>query len=192
MKKSYILCALFSAGVAGILGSCSDTWDDHYNETQEVVENTTISVVNQSITNYLENEPSVNSMYQLFQETGMIEKLKQKEKIYTILAIEGGVKANREASSDDVYTAQTYISDMSVSPSHIKNGDRILMWSGKYLAITKETDENYQSIIKFNNATVNKIIKLDNGYLYIVDQVVDAPRNLYETIESLGENYSIF
>ena len=50
MKKSYILCALFSAGVAGILGSCSDTWDDHYNETQEVVENTTISVVNQSIT----------------------------------------------------------------------------------------------------------------------------------------------
>ena len=84
MKKSYILCALFSAGVAGILGSCSDTWDDHYNETQEVVENTTISVVNQSITNYLENEPSVNSMYQLFQETGMIEKLKQKEKITVI------------------------------------------------------------------------------------------------------------
>lgn len=191
-KNQYILYALFAAGMIGTLNSCSDTWDDHYNATEEVVKNATISVINQSITNYLANESSINSIYQLFQETGMIDKLNQNEKMYTILAVEGDMKTNKATSNEDLYTAQTYISDMSISPSHIKDGDRILMWSGKYLNITKETDENYQNVIKFNNATVTKIIKLDNGYLYIVDQMIEAPRSLYEIIENLGEDYSIF
>lgn len=191
-KNQYILYALFTVGMAGTLGSCSDTWDDHYQTAKEVVENASITVVNQSITNYLENETSINSMYQLFQETGMMDKLKQKEQMYTILAVEGGLKSNRDASADNLYTAQTYISDMFVSPSYIKNNDRILMWSNKYLTIYKETDEENRDVIKFNNATVTKIIKLDNGYLYMLDQEIVAPRNLYETIENLGENYSIF
>ena len=184
--KKYIVCSLL---LAGMISSCSDTWDEHYNASESVVENTSITSVNESLTNYLAKEPALDAAYQLFKETGMIDKLQEKEQLYTILAVDGkGLKSTREASNDDIYTAQTYISDVSLSPSNITEGQRILMWSGKYLEVKKSEDET----IRFNNATVTKIVKLNNGYLYILDEAIVAPRNMYEMIESLDDEYSIF
>lgn len=184
--KKYIVCSLL---LAGMISSCSDTWDEHYNASESVVENTSITSVNESLTNYLAKEPALDAAYQLFKETGMIDKLQEKEQLYTILAVDGkGLKSIREASNDDIYTAQTYISDVSLSPSNITEGQRILMWSGKYLEVKKSEDET----IRFNNATVTKIVKLNNGYLYILDEAIVAPRNMYEMIESLDDEYSIF
>ena len=39
---------------------------------------------------------------------------------------------------------------------------------------------------------LTKVIKLTNGYLYLLDQAVESPRSLYEIIENLGDDYSIF
>lgn len=184
--KKYIVCSLL---LTGMISSCSDTWDDHYKAEESVVENTSITSVNESLTNYLAKEPTLSATYQLFKETGMIDKLQEKEQLYTILAVDGKeLKSTREASNDDIYTAQTYISDVSLSPSNITAGQRILMWSGKYLEVKKSEDET----IQFNNATVTKIVKLNNGYLYILNEAVVAPRNMYEMIESLDDEYSIF
>lgn len=33
---------------------------------------------------------------------------------------------------------------------------------------------------------------MTNGYLYLLDQAINAPRSMYEIIENLGEDYSIF
>lgn len=189
--KKYILYAL-SSMLGLIAGSCSDTWDDHYSQGESQVNNTSITIVNETLTNYLAQESSLNSMYSLFEKTGMIEALLQKDQMYTILAVESDITAKAEASSDDIYTAQTYISDASISPSSMEDGQRILMWSGKYLNIAKTAMENDASNIQFNNATVTKIVKLTNGYLYILDQAIEAPRSMYEIIENLGDNYSIF
>ena len=122
--KKYIL----GIALIGWMGSsCSDTWDDHYAQSDSVVNNTEISVVNKSVTDYLAQESSLNAMYQLFNETGMVEQLLAKEQMYTILAVESDITAG----DDPTYTAQTYISDASISPSNLEDGPRILMWSGE-------------------------------------------------------------
>ena len=126
--------------------------------------NTEISVVNATITDYLAQEPSLSDMYQLFNETGMVEQLLEKEQMYTILAVESGIAAG----DDPIYTAQTYISDASISPSNLEDGQRILMWSGnvskRFLPLLLRLEQ--LPVIRFNNANVTKVIKLTNGYLY--------------------------
>ena len=79
----------------------------------------------------------MSDMYQLFNKTGMVEQLLEKEQMYTILAVESGIAAG----DDPIYTAQTYISDASISPSNLEDGQRILMWSGKYLNISTTSPE---------------------------------------------------
>lgn len=185
--KNYILVALSFIGIVG--GSCSDTWDEHYLNDESKVNNNSITIVNESLTNYLSHESSLSSMHQLFTETGMIEELQKKEQMYTILAVESAIPASADEKK---YVAQTYISDASISPSNMVDGQRILMWNAKYLNISKTETETGETTIKFNNATVTKITKLTNGYLYILDQAVNSPRSMYEIIENLGDDYSIF
>lgn len=184
--KNYILATLSLLGFVG--NSCSDKWDEHYSQDKSEVNNNAITIVNESLTDYLSQTPSLSSMYQLFTETGMIEEIRQKEQMYTILAVESALTD----SDDKLYTAKTYISDASISPSKLKDGERLLMWNGKYLNIAKTDGEDGETSIKFNNAEVTKIIKLTNGYLYVLDQAVNSPRSMYEIIENLGEDYSIF
>lgn len=184
--KKYIL----GIALIGWMGSsCSDTWDDHYAQSDSVVNNTEISVVNKSVTDYLAQESSLNAMYQLFNETGMVEQLLAKEQMYTILAVESDITAG----DDPTYTAQTYISDASISPSNLEDGQRILMWSGKYLNIKLTSPETRANVgICFNNANVKRVVKLTNGYLYLLDQAIESPRSMYELIENLGSDYSTF
>lgn len=186
--RKYILCAT----LIGLMGSgCTDTWDEHYTQEPGVVNNTEISIVDESVTDYLAQEPSLSNMYKLFDETGMVDRLLSKEQPYTILAVESDL-----TTEDDLeYTAQTYISDASISPSNMENGQRLLMWNDKYLNISVASPEAKAAEgtgISFNNANVTRIVKLKNGYLYFLDQPVISPRSMYEIIENLGDDYSIF
>ena len=184
--RKYIL----GVALIGLIGSgCTNTWDEHYAQNASTVNNTEISIVNESLTDYLAQESSLSNMYQLFNETGMVDQLLAKEQMYTILAVESSIAVG----DDPIYNAQTYISDASISPSNLEDGQRLLMWSGKYLNISVASPETRAATgIRFNNATVTRVIKLTNGYLYLLDQAINAPRSMYEIIENLGEDYSIF
>lgn len=192
MKKKYFVYTMLFAGI--ISSACSDTWDEHYKETETVINNTKITVVDESLTNYLAQEPSLSTTYQLLEKTGMIEQLQSRSQLYTILAVdtEQGRSTTEEVTNNDIYMAQTHISDVSLSPSNITDGQRILMWSGKYLNIGLSTDETGESIITFNNTPVKKIVKLNDGYVYILNEAVNSPRSMYEIIKNLEDDYSIF
>lgn len=190
--KYYLLSALCAAGI-GLTGTgCSDTWDEHYTPGESTVNNTDVMIVDEPITSYLSQEPSLSGMYQLLEETGIVDQMEQRQQLYTVLAVEGGSRADGEVDGDELYKAQSHVSDVSVSPSNIKDGQRILMWNGKYLNISKTENEQGETVIKFNNATVTKTVKTNNGYIYCIDQYVEAPRSMYEMIENLGDDYSIF
>ena len=51
---------IFGIALIGLIGSsCTDTWDEHYAQDTSKVNNTEISVVNATITDYLAQEPSL-------------------------------------------------------------------------------------------------------------------------------------
>lgn len=66
------------------------------------------------------------------------------------------------------------------------------MWNGKYINVSKVENEDNDTSISFNGIAVKKITKVNNGYVYEMEDYVETPKSLYELIEGLGDDYSIF
>lgn len=182
---------IFLSVLAGwSLFACTDEWNSHYEDREVIVENENIIVVNQSAIDYLESQTHLSKVYELFLKTGVLNQLKEKNSLVTILVTDNN---SPDVAMDDLtYLASSHFSDVSLSPSNLYDGQRILMWNKKYLNVSKVVDSTTETTIGFNNALVKKIIKVTDGYIYELDNYVDSPRSMYETLTNLSDEYSIF
>lgn len=194
LLHTILIASALSAGFA----SCSDQWGTHYDTKVNELSTTEIEIVDESILDYLQSQADYKNMYDLFGQAGLLERMKTDGQLMTVLATDNSHLSLSNTSRADVgtdveYQAKSHISDISLSPSNITNGQRMLMWNGKYLNIALD-DTNISGLgtIAFNGTEVEKIIKATNGYIYILKNDVSSPRSLYETIENLGDDYSIF
>lgn len=186
----YILSSILL--VSGMY-ACNDDWDSHYSQEEQVVNNANITVVNKSAVDYIQTQPELNTMYQLFSETGVMDEMIEKNLLFTIFVVNDENAASHTTSVDDkIFLAKSHISDISLSPSNLSDGQRILMWNGKYVNVSKVENEGNDTSISFNGVAVKKITKVNNGYIYEMEDYVETPKSLYELIEGLGDNYSIF
>lgn len=170
--------------------ACSDTWDSHYAEQDPVIENDNVQLVSASTVGYITSEASLSTMNSLFDKSKVIDQIKAQDQV-TLLVVENN-NIDNSTNLEDIYLAQTHMSDLSISPANLLDGERVLMHNGKYLTIRTEEGANKAITYYFNNARVNKIIKTTDGYVYVLNAFVEAPRSLYEMIETLDEDYSIF
>ncbi|QNL41171.1 MULTISPECIES: hypothetical protein [Bacteroides] len=186
----YILSSILL--ISGIY-ACNDDWDSHYSQEEQVVNNVNIAVVNKSAVDYLQSQPELSSMYQLFSETGVLDEMVEKNLLFTILVVSDENALSRAVATDDrTFLAKSHISDISLSPSNLSDGQRVLMWNGKYINVSKVENEDNDTSISFNGIAVKKITKVNNGYVYEMEDYVETPKSLYELIEGLGDDYSIF
>lgn len=186
----YILSSILL--ISGIY-ACNDDWDSHYSQEEQVVNNVNIEVVNKSAVDYLQSQPELSSMYQLFSETGVLDEMVEKDLLFTILVVSDENALSRAVATDDrTFLAKSHISDISLSPSNLSDGQRVLMWNGKYVNVSKVENEDASASISFNGIAVKKITKVNNGYVYEMEDYVETPKSLYELIEGLGDDYSIF
>lgn len=186
----YILSSILL--ISGIY-ACNDDWDSHYSQEEQVVNNVNITVVNKSAVDYLQSQPELSTMYQLFSETGVLDEMIEKDLLFTILVVNDDNALSRAVVTDDrTFLAKSHISDISLSPSNLSDGQRVLMWNGKYINMSKVENEDNATSISFNGIAVKKITKVNNGYVYEIEDYVETPKSLYELIEGLGDDYSIF
>ena len=186
----YILSSILL--ISGIY-ACNDDWDSHYSQEEQVVNNVNITVVNKSAVDYLQSQPELSTMYQLFSETGVLDEMIEKDLLFTILVVNDDNALSRAVVTDDrTFLAKSHISDISLFPSNLSDGQRVLMWNGKYINVSKVENEDNATSISFNGIAVKKITKVNNGYVYEIEDYVETPKSLYELIEGLGDDYSIF
>lgn len=186
----YILSSILL--ISGIY-ACNDDWDSHYSQEEQVVNNVNITVVNKSAVDYLQSQPELSTMYQLFSETGVLDEMIEKDLLFTILVVNDDNALSRAVVTDDrTFLAKSHISDISLSPSNLSDGQHVLMWNGKYINVSKVENEDNATSISFNGIAVKKITKVNNGYVYEIEDYVETPKSLYELIEGLGDDYSIF
>ncbi len=176
--------------IAGLF-ACTDSWDTHYNSQENEVNNATVTIVKSTAVEYLQSESNYSTMYGLFSETGMIETIQDREQLFTIMVVNNNNAGNVDVE-DKVYLAKSHISDVALSPENLSHGQRLFMWTSKAVNITKENNSDGAYNIAFNSARVTRIIKANDAYIYELDAYIDAPRSMYEIIEGLGDDYSIF
>ena len=118
---------------------------------------------------------------------------------YTLFVVDNALMTATKSSDDGideekVYMAKSHITTASLSPNTIEDGQRLMMWNGKYVMINKmvSEDSGSQEIIFNSNCKVKKVVKVNNGYVYELDNVIVTPKSLLETLEGLSDEYSIF
>lgn len=203
MKKiNYIIIA--SAIVTIGMYACSDDWNSHYSKQETVVENEEVVVVEEPADNFLQAEQEYSEMYRLFDKTGVLDTWKERGLLYTMMVVNNNAATGDPTSrnttedagnSEDVFLAKAHITDAFLSPGNLQDGQKLLMWNGKYVTVTKldAPADGKEAGIYFNDAKVKKVIKTDNAYIYELEEYIYTPKSLMEYLESLpNDQYSIF
>ena len=177
------------------LSSCTNEWDSHYGQHEVVINNVDVKIVDEPASAFLQNETSYSSMYELFKSTGVLNTLEEKGLLYTIMVV-NNEKATRASSAttddENTFLAKSHITDVSISPSNLKDGQRLLMWNSKYVNVTTQNATTGEAEIAFNGSKVKRVIKTDNAYIYELEDYINTPKSLMEVVEGLGDDYSIF
>ena len=160
-----------SACLLAGLCSCTDEWDSHYTEKEPVINNVDVVIVDEPASDYLKKESSYSSMYGLFEKSGIFQTLDEKKSLYTMMVVNNKnfTRTNSEEETDsnaDTFLAKAHITDAAISPSNLKEGQRLLMWNGKYVKVTTQDELTGEARIAFNGAVVKKVIKTTDAYIY--------------------------
>lgn len=179
---------------------CSDLDDDdHYGNSNTEIRNPELKIVSQTSEEYIKSQDAYSEMYQLLTAADIFNELREKGQLATILMVDNShlVLPTSKADIDDAldFLIRSHVSDISVSPANLKDGDRLMMWHGKYVNISMDEEgKNGQIIdhVKFNNGVVKEVIQTSNGYIYVIDEMIHTPTSLSDYIDNLGDDYSIF
>ncbi len=188
---SKLIAIIFATGLAT---ACSELKnDDHYGSTDVTITNPELKIVKESSEAYISGRSDMSSMSALFASEGIFDELNQKGQLSTILVVTNDHFTQPEEKVN--FVTRSHVSDMSVSPANLHNGDRLMMWHGKYVNVSMD-EEGQEGIIidhlMFNNAHVKEVIKTGNGYVYVIDEMINTPTSLRDYIDNLGDDYSIF
>lgn len=170
--------------------------DDHYGDSSTKIENPELMIVKSTSQDYIKNRSDLSSISSLFSEYGIYEELAEKNQLSTILVVSNEDYSAPTGDPEDIrYVTRSHISDMSVSPANLHDGDRLMMWHGKYTNITMDEQGKKGQIvdhISFNNGVVKEVIQTSNGYIYVISDMISTPTSLSDYINDLGDEYSIF
>lgn len=196
-RLSHLAMAALAAVAVPAMTGCNDLdSDDHYSKSSTTIDNPELKIVSQSSEEYIKSRSDVSSMHQLFSENGIYDELRTKNQLSTILLVTNENFKAPEGEADEVRDAvRSHISDASVSPANLHNGDRLMMWHNKYVNISMdEAGQEGQIIdhILFNNGVVQEVIQTTNGYIYVISDMIVTPTSLSDYINKLDDNYSIF
>lgn len=190
------LAAMLTPLVIPVVG-CSDLEDDdHYGDSTTTIENQELTIVKSTSEEYLKGRASLQKMDALFEKYGIYDELEAKGQLSTILVVENENYGDLQGDEDDIrFAVRSHVSDMSVSPANLHDGDRLMMWHGKYTNITMDEEGKEGHIIDhvyFNNGVVKEVIQTSNGYIYVISDMIETPTSLSDFINGLGDEYSIF
>lgn len=178
----------------GIAASCSELEDDnHYGNSDTVISNNELKIVNISSAEYIKSRTDLSSMDQLFQAQGIYDELQKKGQLSTMLVVTNDHFKTPQEKTE--FVTRSHVSDISISPANLEDGTRLMMWHGKYVNVAIDSiglQGNIIDHILFNNGAVKEVVKTSTGYVYVISEMIETPTSLYDFINDLGDDYSIF
>ncbi len=180
---------LFAVGFS----ACEASWDDHYHTTETKMNNTQVSIVSVTTEAYLQDQDSLSGMYAFLRDQGILEQINAKDQLHTLFLVDDATFA-QEDTTNASFLAKSLVTDIALSPSNLYDGERILMWHGKYVVVSLDSAALAGNIshIRFNEVPVKEIIKTSDGYIYVLEHLIKTPMSLYDVINNLGDDYSLF
>ncbi len=179
-----ILAPLLWVGVGEALVSCSD-WNDHYDEAGVSTE--AIEVYQGDIVSYMRSVSDLSQISQLFEQAGAYSSTTS-DKQYTFVVCDNSTfQQGSSEIADRKLFANYCISDAAVTPLELVVGFGINNRAGKTIWIYGSGNS-----VSIDNFGIKKIVKTQNGYVYVINGVLPVRMSVYEYLQSLGDDYSTF
>ncbi len=189
INQSYILLMAL-----GMLVSCSELEDnDHYGNSETTISNNELKIVDMTSQQYIDSRSDLSSMNSLFASQGIYKELEEKGQLSTMLVVTNDHFRQPEEKVE--FVTRSHVSDISISPANLEDGTRLMMWHGKYVNVSIDAlgqEGNIVDHILFNNGAVKEVIKTKSGYIYVISDMIETPTSLYDYINDLPDDYSIF
>lgn len=172
------------------MASCNDLSDDSYFkdvETDNV--NAEVLSTSQTVAEYIQGRSDLSKMSALFEKEGIYKEMPNSGELHTVLVVSNLNYVDPEVE-EETKVARSHVTNISVSPSKLNNGDRLLMWHDKYVTIS--TDEqalegNLIGHVLFNKSSLLEVVKAQDGYIYVISDLISTPTSLQDYINSLDE-----
>lgn len=180
---------------AAAMTACSGLDDDsHYSSRESRIENGEMKIVDMSSEQYIKSRGDLSSMDGLFEKDSVYDRLRKKDQVSTLLVVTND--NYKEPAADRLaFVADSHVSDIAISPSNMYDGERLMMWHGKYVSIGIDSLGRQGQIvghIMLNTAAVKEAVKTNDGYIYVISDMITTPTSLFDYIQNLDDNYSEF
>lgn len=182
MRIHIVTASLAVFCMTAALTACSE-WDDHYDETTVVTDK--MEVTGTDIVGYLKSADNLSKASALFQEAGIYDSISPNGE-YTIIVCDNTVFATNSITDKKTF-ANYCVADISVSPTQLTDGFGIRTRAGKNIWVYGSGSSR-----KLDDFNIVKTIKAANGYIYVIDGVLPVRPSVYEYLQALGDDYSLF
>jgi len=184
-------CLIIASALSLFLAfSCAEKWDDHYSEKEVLVNSDVVKVVNSTASEYIQSESNLSSISTLFTEQGVFETMDSKKQLFTILAYSNDVM-DGAVIEDQGFFARTCVCDLAFTPTKLTNGLSMQMWNGKYLTVSVQ-EGTAGDEIRIARSKIKSVVQVNDGFIYMMESPIYAPKSLYEMLNDLGDNYTLF
>ena len=192
--KTIIKSIIILLAIGGVVTACSELEDDdHYGNSDTPISNSELKIVGMTSEEYIKSRGDLSGMDNLFRSQGIYEQLNEKGQLSTMLVVTNDHFKQPEDKVE--FVTKSHVSDISISPANLEDGTRLMMWHGKYVNVSIDSvgkEGNIVDHILFNNGAVKEVVKTTTGYIYVISDMIETPTSLYDFINDLGDEYSIF
>lgn len=173
----WIMILLLAAMVA-----CNDEWDNYYHgENQE-----TIDIVSGTLLEYLKSDERFSAFLELAEEAGLDEELAKEHNMTLWVPVSGVYAGAAEMTlKQKQQLIRNHLNYGLVSS--LEAGKKITMFSGKVLAVGQNGDR-----WTLNGKNLEDGVRVGKAIVYPIEEWMEPKMNLYEYIESAGEEFSVF
>ncbi|MBR0037949.1 MAG: hypothetical protein IJP70_09975 [Bacteroidales bacterium] len=186
MNKYFHILSVGSLCLSLGLAGCNQEWDDHYDEV-ETKATEGVEIYRGTAAEYLSQQSDLSAIQALYKEAGLLG-LAEQEDGCTMVVCSNSVLGQAGSVTSDSLFAANLISDLVVPPTSLVEGFGLYMQSGKNLWVTVDALGNTY----LNGQKIVRTVLTSSGYIYYVENVIEVQPSIYEYIQGLGDDYSLF
>lgn len=177
--------------LVGLGSACNNLEDDDYYKSSRVENvNSEVTSTDKTVVDYIQSNADFSKMAALFQREGIFEEMPTSGELHTVLVVTNENYQEPEAEEANKI-ARSHVTNLSVAPSKLNNGDRLLMWHNKYVKVSTDSAAELGNIIDhvlFNTSTLKEVIKAEDGYIYVISDMIYTPTSLQDYINGLDDS----
>ncbi len=182
-----VLCRLVMAVLPAFLLSSCHEWNDCYDSEPTPI--TGMETYDGDVKNYMRSVSDVSTMSQIFDKNGVYDSLDASHE-YTLVVIDNNHFSDK-GSADCRQWARYCVCDMAVTPKSLVDGYGIATRLGKTMWVATDSTVAVPATT-LDGAHITKTVKANNGYIYYLDKQPVVRQSIYEYLNSLDGDYSVF